>query len=57
MTTTPLCGAAYRAVVRLTNKAGAVLADVGDTCEKVPALSLRWLLEQGLIVPVTPAQE
>lgn len=45
-------GAGYVARVRLTNKPGEVLADVGDTCERVPAESLPWLAEQGLIAPV-----
>jgi hypothetical protein len=42
-------GADFVAVVRLTNKAGAVLAAPGDTCERVPAASLEWLERDGLI--------
>lgn len=47
-----LNGADFVAVVRLTNKAGTtVLAMPGATCEEVPASSLGWLLEQGLVAP------
>lgn len=45
-------GSNYRAKVELTNKAGDVLAAVGETCERVPDVSLPWLLEQQLIEPV-----
>ena len=49
-------GAAYRAVVRLTAKnASVVLAEVGESCERVPESSLPWLIEQGLIVPAVAA--
>jgi hypothetical protein len=43
-------GADCVALVRLTSKDEAeVLAAPGETCERVPAVSLRWLLEQGLV--------
>jgi hypothetical protein len=45
-------GAAYVAVVRLTSKDRTVLADVGASCERVPAASLTWLIDQGLIAPL-----
>lgn len=45
-------GARFRAVVRLTDRSGAVVAAPGETCERVNPASLPWLLEQGLIVPV-----
>ncbi len=48
-------GAAYRAKVRLTDKPGTELALPGETCERVPAASLGWLLEQGLIEKVQEA--
>jgi hypothetical protein len=44
-----LNGADYVAVVRLSNLANDTLADVGQTCENVPAASLGWLKEQGHI--------
>lgn len=45
-------GADYIAMTRLTNKAGdVVLAEYGETCERVPEASLPWLIEQNLIVP------
>lgn len=40
----------YVATVRLTTKDGRVLAMPGETCERVPASSLPWLIDQGLIV-------
>jgi hypothetical protein len=46
-------GADYVATVRLTNKAGDVLAMPGDTCERVPDESLPWLFGQGLIATLT----
>lgn len=49
-------GAAYRAVVRLTTKDRTVLALPGESCAQVPASSLPWLLEQGLIEPVQKAE-
>lgn len=44
----------WRAQVRLTNKAGTVFADVGETCDRVPAASMPWLIDQGLVKPATP---
>lgn len=41
----------FRAETRLTTKAGEVLAEIGESCERVPETSLAWLREQGLIVP------
>lgn len=49
-------GAAYRAVVRLTTKDRAVLAMPGELCTQVPASSLPWLIEQGLIEPAQKAE-
>lgn len=45
-------GREFLAVVRLSTKGDATLADVGERCDRVPAASLPWLLAQGLIVPV-----
>lgn len=45
-------GADYRAVVRLSDKGGATVAESGETCERVNPASLPWLIEQRLIVPV-----
>ena len=42
-------GADYIAVVRLSTKANDTLALPGETCERVPASSLSWLVAQGLI--------
>lgn len=50
MSTRRLNAPIYIAQVQLTTKAGERLADVGDTCEQVPASSLPWLIAQGLIV-------
>ncbi len=44
-------GAAYVAAVPVTGKDGAVLAAVGETCDRVPASALTWLAECGAIVP------
>lgn len=46
-----MTGADYIARVRLTTKAGDVLAMPGETCERVPASSLPWLLAGGRIEP------
>jgi hypothetical protein len=46
-----LSGKDYRARVELTSKAGAVVAAVGETCERVDPKSLGWLLAQQLIEP------
>lgn len=51
-----MSGKQYVAMVRLSDRAGAVLADIGETCERVPESSLAWLIEQGLIV-ARPAAE
>jgi len=45
------------ALVRLTTKGGAVLADVGETCERVPASSMTWLIAQGLVTAVVKGGE
>lgn len=45
-------GRDYRAVVRLSTAANETVAAAGETCERVPASSLPWLLEQRLIEPV-----
>jgi hypothetical protein len=53
-----MTGHEYIARARLTNKAGdVVFAEVGETCERVPAASLPWLIEQGLVsaAPMVPA--
>ena len=49
-----MTGADYRATVRLSTAGDATVAEPGETCERVPASSLIWLAEQGLIVPVAP---
>lgn len=48
-------GKDYVARVALTDKAGQVVAAEGETCERVSASSLPWLIEQGLIVPAKAA--
>ncbi len=45
-------GRDYIAQGRLTDKAGDVVAEAGETCERVSAQSLTWLAEQGLIRPI-----
>lgn len=47
-----LNGADYRARTRLSNAANVTLANIGETCERVPAVSLPSLLAAGEIVPV-----
>lgn len=50
-------GSDYVAVVRLTTKGDPVpevLAMPGETCERVPAASLGWLLADGLIAKPDP---
>jgi len=42
-----LNGLDYRALRRLSNAADETLADVGETCERVPASSLARLLASG----------
>ena len=49
-----LHGAAFVATTRLSTLKDETLAEAGETCERVPASSLPWLLEQGQITPVTP---
>ena len=49
-----MTGAYYVARARLSDKAGETLADVGETCDRVPDSSLPWLLESGLIEPFGP---
>jgi hypothetical protein len=44
-------GADYVATERLTNRAGAVVAAKGETCERVDPKSLPWLLDGGHIAP------
>ncbi len=52
-----LNGADYLAQQRLSNGDDETLADVGETCERVPVESLPWLLEQGFIAaPVEPEE-
>lgn len=48
-------GAAYVACRPLYDKQGACLAEAGATCERVPPVSLPWLLADGHIVPASPA--
>jgi hypothetical protein len=45
-----LDGAGYIAMVPLSDQDCNVLAEVGATCERVPASSLPWLIEQQLVV-------
>lgn len=45
-------GADCVAVVELTDKQGALVAAVGETCDRVPDAALAWLLECGAVVPV-----
>lgn len=52
-----MSGRDFVAVARISNLADDTLADVGETCERVPDQSLPWLLRDGLIVPApAPAQ-
>ena len=44
-----MSGIDYVAVQRITDKAGAVLAAVGERCDRVPPASLGWLAEGGYI--------
>jgi hypothetical protein len=44
-------GVGYVALVALYDAAGGLLAAVGERCERVPADSIPWLFEQGLIAP------
>jgi hypothetical protein len=47
-------GSDYIARAELSDKAGAVLAVPGESCERVPAASLPWLLAQQLIARAAP---
>lgn len=42
-------GADFVAVVRLSNRENETLALPGETCDRIPASSLAWLAEQGLV--------
>lgn len=44
-----MTGKDFVALVRLSNKENVTVADVGETCERVLASSLPWLLEHGHI--------
>ena len=44
-----MSGHDFEALVRLTAKDGSVLALPGDSCEKVPEVSLGWLAAKGSI--------
>ena len=46
-------GSDYKATRRLTDRAGEVLANVGETCDRVPADSMGWLIEQRIVVPLS----
>lgn len=54
MNSPPLNGTHFRAVRRLSTGHDETLADVGETCERVPASSLSWLLTDRLIEPIEP---
>lgn len=49
-------GTDYIAAAQLTDKSGDVLAAPGEACDRVPATSLPWLLEQGYIVARNDAE-
>jgi hypothetical protein len=50
-----LNGKDYRAAVRLSTKDDETLAEVGETCERVPVVSLAPLLASRKIVPIAAA--
>src|SRR4029077_12994837 len=52
-----LIGADYRARVRVSDPDDGTLAEIGETCERIPVMSLPWLLEQGLIEPIVTEGE
>ncbi len=55
-----LVGSDYVAMVRLSTKDNRTVADVGQTCENVPVVSLEWLARAGKIKKasvVTPDPE
>lgn len=47
-----LQGKNFRALRRLSTKDNLTLAEVGETCERVPVSSLGWLLSSRKIEPV-----
>ena len=49
-------GKNFVATVRLSTKANDTLAMPGERCDRVPASSLPWLVEQGLVVPAAEAE-
>lgn len=50
-----LNGADFRALRRLSTKDNLTLAEVGQSCARVPASSLAALLASGKIAPIAPA--
>jgi len=54
------CGVAdgkdYVAKVRLSDREDRTLAAIGETCERVPAESLEWLIADGHVEPVPVPQ-
>ena len=50
-----MTGSNYRTTQWITNSDGDVLAEIGATCEKVPADALTWLIEQQIAVSVLDA--
>lgn len=51
---TELQGTDYRAVRRLSDAQDVTLAEVGETCARVPVESLAPLLASGHIAPIDP---
>lgn len=51
-----LNGQDLRAVDRVFDRQGQLLADVGATCERVPVDSLDWLIRYGHVVMVVPVE-
>lgn len=47
-----MTGADYVAVRRLSDRANRTIAEVGETCERVPVSSLPGLLASGKIAPL-----
>jgi hypothetical protein len=45
-------GMDYRALVEITDAAGVVLAQPGETCERIAEPALIWLVAGGYIEPV-----
>jgi hypothetical protein len=54
---TELQGTDYRAVRRLSTADDVTLAEVGETCAKVPVESLAPLLASGHIEPIDPSPD